>query len=123
MIQRGIAITNGGSRDCVHATSTVMPIDSGGKELKVRIMIETTVDYWTCMDLAQALEQTMRNDLWSTADRIAETASRITKKPDELIAVLKKYEIHQAAISAATKISETPIAKFPQQTDTLSKAG
>jgi len=86
-------------------------------------MIETTVDYWTCMDLAQALEQTMRNDLWSTADRIAETASRITKKPDELIAVLKKYEIHQAAISAATKISETPIAKFPQQTDTLSKAG
>ena len=75
------------------------------------------------MDLAQALEQTMRNDLWSTADRIAETASRITKKPDELIAVLKKYEIHQAAISAATKISETPIAKFPQQTDTLSKAG
>ena len=86
-------------------------------------MIETTVDYWTCMDLAQALEQTMRNDLWSTADRIAETASRITKKPDELIAVLKKYEIHQAAISAATKISEVPIAKFPQQTDTLSKAG
>ena len=86
-------------------------------------MIETTVDYWTCMDLAQALEQTMRNDLWSTADRIAETASRITKKPDELIAVLKKYEIHQAAIAAATKISETPIAKFPQQTDTLSKAG
>ena len=86
-------------------------------------MIETTVDYWTCMDLAQALEQTMRNDLWSTADRIAETASRITKKPDELIAVLKKYEIHQAAISAATKISETPIAKFLQQTDTLSKAG
>jgi hypothetical protein len=75
------------------------------------------------MDLAQALEQTMRNDLWSTADRIAETASRITKKPDELIAVLKKYEIHQAAISAATKISETPIAKLPQQTDTLSKAG
>jgi len=100
-----------------------MPIDSGDKESKVRNMIETTVDYWTCMDLAQALEQTMRNDLWSTADRIAETASRITKKPDELIAVLKKYEIHQAAISAATKISETPIAKFPQQTDTLSKAG
>ena len=100
-----------------------MPIDSGGKELKVRIMIETTVDYWTCMDLAQALEQTMRNALWSTADRIAETASRITKKPDELIAALKKYEIHQAATSAATKISEVPIAKFPQQTDTLSKAG
>ena len=70
-----------------------MPIDSGGKELKVRIMIETTVDYWTCMDLAQALEQTMRNALWSTADRIAETASRITKKPDELVAALKKYEI------------------------------
>lgn len=99
-----------------------MPIDSGGKELKVRIMIETTVDYWTCMDLAQALEQTMRNALWSTADRIAETASRITKKPDELVAALKKYEIHQAATSAATEISDVPIATFPKSTDNFSKA-
>mgnify|MGYP001243961809 FL=1 len=100
-----------------------MPIGSGGKELKVRIMIETTVDYWTCMDLAQALEQTMRNDLWSTADRIAETASRITKKPDELVVALKKYEIHQAATTAATEISDVPIAKFPNQTDSLPIAG
>ena len=99
-----------------------MPIDSGGKELKVRIMIETTVDYWTCMDLAQALEQTMRNALWSTADRIAETASRITKKPDELVAALKKYEIPQAATSAATEISDAPIATFPKSTDNFSKA-
>jgi hypothetical protein len=122
LTQHGIAITNGGSRDCFHAISTVMPIDSGGKELKVRIMIETTVDYWTCMDLAQALEQTMRNDLWSTADRIAETASRITKKPDELVAALKKYEIHQAATSAATEILDAPIATFPKSTDNFSKA-
>ena len=86
-------------------------------------MIETTVDYWTCIELAQALEQTMRNDLWTTADRIAETASRITKKPDELVAALKQYGIHQAATSAATEISEAPIAKFPQQSDNLSKAG
>ena len=107
----------------VQATLIVMPIGSGGKELKVLIMIETTVDYWTCMDLAQALEQTMRNDLWSTADRIAETASRITKKPDELVVALKKYEIHQAATTAATEISDVPIAKFPNQTDSLPIAG
>ena len=107
----------------VQATLIVMPIGSGGKELKVLIMIETTVDYWTCMDLAQALEQTMRNDLWSTADRIAETASRITKKPDELVVALKKYEIHQAATMAATEISDVPIAKFPNQTDSLPIAG
>ncbi len=100
-----------------------MPIGSGGKELKVCIMIETTVDYWTCMDLAQALEQTMRNDLWSTADRIAETASRITKKPDELIAALKKYEIHQAATSAATDISDDPVAKVQLHANDFSKAG
>jgi len=107
----------------VQATLIVMPIGLGGKELKVLIMIETTVDYWTCMDLAQALEQTMRNDLWSTADRIAETASRITKKPDELVVALKKYEIHQAATTAATEISDVPIAKFPNQTDSLPIAG
>ena len=100
-----------------------MPIGSGGKEQKDRMMIETTVDYWTCIELAQALEQTMRNDLWSTADRIAETASRITKKPDELVTALKKYEIHQAATSAATEVSEAPIARFSKQTDSLSKAG
>lgn len=86
-------------------------------------MIETTVDYWTCIELAQALEQTMRNDLWSTADRIAETASRITKKPDELVAALKKYGIHQAATSAATEISDDPFAKFQPQANNLSKAG
>ncbi|MEE2912177.1 MAG: hypothetical protein VX436_00055 [Planctomycetota bacterium] len=86
-------------------------------------MIETTVDYWTCMDLAQALEQTMRNDLWSTADRIADTASRITKKPDELVVALKKYAIHQAATSAATEISNVPTVQIPEQSDNLSKAG
>jgi hypothetical protein len=53
-------------------------------------MLETTVDYWTCIELAQALEQTMRNDLWSTADRIAETAARISNKPEELVSALKE---------------------------------
>ena len=122
-MQHVLALFSNRSNVQVQATWIVMPIGSGGKELKVLIMIETTVDYWTCMDLAQALEQTMRNDLWSTADRIAETASRITKKPDELVVALKKYEIHQAATTAATEISDVPIAKFPNQTDSLPIAG
>ena len=68
-------------------------------------MIETTVDYWTCIELANALEQTMQNDLWPTAKRIAETASRITKKPEELVTALKKFEVRNAAMEAATEVS------------------
>ena len=86
-------------------------------------MIETTVDYWTCLELAQALEQTMRNDLWSTADRIAETASRITKKPEELVAALQQYKIKKAALNAATELSDTPLTTVPPDTTPFSKAG
>lgn len=86
-------------------------------------MIETTVDYWTCLELAQALEQTMRNDLWSTADRIAETASRITSKPEELAAALKQYEIKKAALEAATELSNSSIATVNTDTTNFSKAG
>jgi hypothetical protein len=83
-------------------------------------MIETTVDYWTCIDLAEALEQTMRNDLWTTADRIAQTASRICNKPDELVVALKKYEVRQAALHAASAMTTIPIQQDPNQ---LSRAG
>lgn len=86
-------------------------------------MIETTVNYWTCLELAQALEQTMRNDLWSTADRIAETASRITDKPEELVAALQQYEIKKAALNAATNLSDTAMSTMNPDTNTLSKAG
>ncbi len=83
-------------------------------------MIETTVDYWTCIDLAEALEQTMRNDLWATAERIAKTASRITNKPEELVAVLKKYDVRQAAQSAAVEVN---VLKINQDANGLSRAG
>ena len=83
-------------------------------------MIETTVDYWTCIDLAEALEQTMRNDLWTTAERIAQTASRITSKPEELVAALKKYDVRQAAQSAATEVN---VLKINQNANNLSRAG
>ena len=83
-------------------------------------MIETTVDYWTCIDLAEALEQTMRNDLWTTADRIAQTALRICNKPDELVVALKKYEVRQAALNAALAMTTIPIQQDPNQ---LSRAG
>ena len=83
-------------------------------------MIETTVDYWTCIDLAEALEQTMRNDLWTTAARIAQTASRICNKPDELVVALKKYEVRQAALHAASVMTTMPIQQDPTQ---LSRAG
>ncbi|MDP7006384.1 MAG: hypothetical protein QF718_09265 [Phycisphaerales bacterium] len=73
-------------------------------------MLETTVDYWTCIDLAEALEQTMRNDLWTTAERIAETASRIRNKPEELISALKKFSVREAAINAATEINVMAIS-------------
>ena len=86
-------------------------------------MIETTVDYWTCLELAQALEQTMRNDLWSTADRIAETASRITRKPEELAAALQQYEIKKAALNAATELSDVSMTTIPPESTTFSKAG
>jgi hypothetical protein len=77
-------------------------------------MIETTVDYWTCIELANALEQTMQNDLWPTAKRIAETASRITKKPEELVIALKKFDMKKSAIEAAAEVSNS---------EHLSKAG
>ena len=83
-------------------------------------MIETTVDYWTCIDLAEALEQTMRNDLWTTAHRIALTASRISNKPDELVVALKKYELKQAAINAAAEVQVHSIEQDPTH---LSRAG
>jgi len=86
-------------------------------------MIETTVDYWTCLELAQALEQTMRNDLWSTADRIAETASRVTSKPEELVSALQQYEIKKAALEAATKLSGPSITTVNADTTNFSKAG
>ncbi len=95
----------------------------GTLEEKVTPMLETTVDYWTCIDLAQALEQTMRNDLWSTADRIAETASRITKKPEELVAALQQYKIKKAALSAATELSEASMTTIPTDSTPFSKAG
>ena len=83
-------------------------------------MIETTVDYWTCIDLAEALEQTMRNDLWTTAERIAQTASRITNKPEELAAALNKYDVRQAAKSAAVGVN---VLKISQDANSLSRAG
>ena len=83
-------------------------------------MIETTVDYWTCIDLAEALEQTMRNDLWSTAERIAQTASRITNKPEELVTALKKYDVRQAAQSAAIEVN---VMKIDHDANSLSRAG
>gem|GEM_PF-1553293 len=97
------------------------PIGMGGTaEEKVTLMLETTVDYWTCIDLAQALEQTMRNDLWSTAERIAETASRISNKPDELVVALKKFSVRQAANNAATEVT---VMRVSTSTNSLSKAG
>ncbi len=86
-------------------------------------MLETTVDYWTCLELAQALEQTMRNDLWSTADRIAETASRITNKPEELVAALKQYQIKKAAHDAASALAESSSTKMTPNSTSFSKAG
>jgi dihydroneopterin aldolase len=83
-------------------------------------MLETKVDYWTCIDLAQALEQTMRNDLWSTAERIAETAKSISNKPDELTVALKKFSVHQAANNAAVEVA---VSKSLNNQNHLSKAG
>ncbi|MDP7008698.1 MAG: hypothetical protein QGI78_03910 [Phycisphaerales bacterium] len=83
-------------------------------------MIETTVDYWTCIDLAEALTQTMRNDLWTTAERIAMTARRITNKPEELVVALKQYEVQQAAQNAASQVA---VITMNQETTTFSKAG
>ena len=86
-------------------------------------MIETTVDYWTCLELAQALDQTMRNDLWSTADRIAETASRITNKPEELVSALGQYKIKKAAHEAASTLSESSVQAINPNSPSFSKAG
>lgn len=100
-----------------------LPIRLGDTYAETAPMIETTVDYWTCIDLAQALEQTMRNDLWSTAERIAETALRITNKPDKLVIVLKKFEIRQAAVSAASNMTEAPVSTISMPSTVFSKAG
>ncbi|MAI66481.1 MAG: hypothetical protein CMJ26_01220 [Phycisphaerae bacterium] len=86
-------------------------------------MLETTVDYWTCIDLAQALEQTMRNDLWSTAERIAETASRITNKPEELVSALSKFNVRKAALDASDGVADTTITTISSDTAHFSKAG
>ncbi len=91
--------------------------------VKVEKMLETTVDYWTCVELAQALEQTMRNDLWSTAKGIAETASRITNKPEELVAALQQYEVKKAAIEAASELNSTSIKTINPNSTSFSKAG
>ena len=86
-------------------------------------MLETTVDYWTCIDLAQALEQTMRNDLWSTAERIAETASRITNKPEELVSALSKFNVRKAALDASDGVADTTITTISSDTAHYNKAG
>ena len=102
-----------------------MPIEIGGTpEEKVVHMLETTVDYWTCIELAEALEQTMRNDLWPTADRIAETASRISNKPEELTTALSKYNVCKAAIVAADAVAKNAvITTVSSDTTQFSKAG
>ncbi len=86
-------------------------------------MVETKIDYWTCMDLAQALEQTMRNDLWITADQIAETAQSIADKPEDLIAILKQYEIQKAAQIASTNIGVNAIPTVDDALPHFSKVG
>ncbi len=91
--------------------------------VKEEKMLETTVDYWTCIELAQALEQTMRNDLWSTAIGIAETASRITNKPEELVAALQQYEVKKAAIEAASELNSTSIRTINPESTSFSRAG
>jgi hypothetical protein len=101
-----------------------VPIEFGGTpEEKVVQMLETTVDYWTCIELAEALEQTMRNDLWPTADRIAETASRISSKPEELVSALAKYNIRKAAIDAADGVAKMTVTTISPDTTQFSKAG
>ena len=86
-------------------------------------MVETKIDYWTCMDLAQALEQTMRNDLWITADQIAETAQSIADKPEDLVSILKQYEIQKAAQLASTNIGVNAIPAADDSLPHFSKAG
>ncbi len=101
-----------------------MPIGTcGTNEEKVLHMVETTVDYWTCIDLAEALEQTMRNDLWSTAERIAETASRITNKPEELVTALTAFQVRKSALDAAGGVSTPIIKTVSPDTTHFSKAG
>ena len=100
-----------------------MSICVGGTLTEAQEMIETTVDYWTCIDLAEALEQTMRNDLWSTAEHIATTAKRITNKPEELVAALKKFDIRLAALHAAEDISRKTSTTISPPSTHFSKAG
>ncbi len=68
------------------------------------------------MDLAQALEQTMRNDLWATADQIADTAQSIADKPEELVAALQQYELHKSARNAAAKVEAPTISTINSET-------
>ena len=75
------------------------------------------------MDLAQALEQTMRNDLWTTADQIAETAISIAKKPEELVAALQKYQLQKAAQTAGTVLEDPSITTIEKEPTHFSKAG
>ena len=70
------------------------------------------------MDLAQALEQTMRNDLWTTADQIAGTAYSIANKPEELVAALQKYQMQKAAQRAGSAV-----ATLDKESTHFSKAG
>ena len=86
-------------------------------------MVEnTSVDYWTCIDLAQALDQVMRNDLWDTADRIAMTARRIGDPPSELVDALRRYDLHAAANIAADRVEDAPAIEHPA-TKQWSRAG
>jgi len=97
--------------------------DREGRHTKKALeMTETNIDYWTCMDLAEALEQTMRNDLWTTADQIAETATCIANKPEELIAALQKYELQKAANCAASEVADSTITTISPPAH-FSKAG
>ena len=99
-----------------HALDMLMSIVRGGLQKRHLDMTETKIDYWTCMELAQALEQTMRNDLWTTADQIAETAKSIADKPEELLAALQQYELQKAANCAATEVSGTTITTLKPPT-------
>ncbi len=75
------------------------------------------------MELAEALEQTMRNDLWSTAERIAETALRITNKPEELVSALNKFEVKKSALQAASNISNPTVSTVDPNSTVFFKAG
>ncbi len=113
--EKGVMPPLGGGRCMPQVRRGVPPIGLGGIGSGTGIMKATTVDYWTCIDLASALDQTMCNGLWSTAERIAETARRIGNPPAELIAALHRLDIREAATDAATELAEAPLIQFPQR--------